>query len=118
MINELFIKLKSYLEISSFERRGVFFLLFFILIVCIYHFSVRKFLTDDIPLDEPKLSRLISQLDANENSRSNLDSSFSKSYDSNNAQNKQPKVLQFFDPNEDDFESLIKRALLTKWLKI
>ena len=29
MINELFIKLKSYLEISSFERRGVFFLLFF-----------------------------------------------------------------------------------------
>jgi competence protein ComEA len=117
LINELFIKLKSYLEISSFERRGVFFLLFFILTVCVYHFSVRKFLTDDIPLDEPKFSRLISQLEANENSRSNLDSSFSKSNGSNNAQNKQPKVLQFFDPNEDDFESLIKKGVPYKVAK-
>jgi competence protein ComEA len=117
LINELFIKLKSYLEISSFERRGVFFLLFFILTVCVYNFSIRKFPTVDIPLEEDKLQQLLSQLEANENSRSNLDSSFSKSYGSNNAQNKQPKVLQFFDPNEDDFDSLIKKGVPYKAAK-
>lgn len=117
MINELFIKLKSYLEISSFERRGVFFLLFFILLICSYNFGIRKFPTEDIPLDEHKLKQLRVQLEDNENSRYTMDTTLNKAYGLDNAQYKQSRVLQFFNPNEDSFESLIDKGVPYKVAK-
>ena len=87
------------------------------LLICSYNFGIRKFPTEDIPLDERKLKQLLVQLKDNENSHYTTDTALNKAYGVDNAQYKQSRVLQSFNPNEDSFESLIEKGVPYKAAK-
>ncbi|MGB0850578.1 MAG: helix-hairpin-helix domain-containing protein [Bacteroidia bacterium] len=108
MIKKFLNNLKSFIEISNFERRGVFALLFLFMLFGAYHYW-KNTRTEVLPeFDQDKYERfsknIESALDEQNNSRARKPvTKYSK--------NKTRDAVLPFDPNNDSFKDLLRKGI-------
>ncbi len=120
MIKNLFTKLKSYLEVSNFERRGALALLFLLISVVFFNYWNNNVSYQRVKVDEKKLAAFRSQLDSSlvkeKRSRFKRASSKHKNFKDYN-QSKSTAALRQFNPNQDSFDELVSKGLEPKVAK-
>ena len=115
MIKTFLDKLKSYIEISNFERRGLFSLLFILAIISSYYYYQNTYSNSIDVVNQKKL----------ENLKASIENSISenKKYDFKDARPEKkfdPKpevVLLPFNPNDGDFKALLQKGIPYKVVK-
>jgi DNA uptake protein ComE-like DNA-binding protein len=99
-------QIKSYLEISNFERRGLFALLFVFTLVASYYYLVSYYGEAAPQVDHQKIANFQAQID-----KSISDSkSFDKVYSEGKYVREQVNFLPF-NPNTDGFKELLKKGV-------
>lgn len=99
-------QIKSYLEISNFERRGLFALLFVFILVASYYYLVSYYGEAAPQVDHQKIANFQAQID-----KSISDSkSFDKVYSEGKYVREQVNFLPF-NPNTDGFKELLKKGV-------
>lgn len=86
------------------------------LIICGYYFVIRSYPHKETPVNQAKLDVLLAQMELNKNNSSYPDKFKSSNYTPDQKNNK-GKVLQSFDPNNDNFESLLRKGVPYKAAK-
>ena len=99
-------QIKSYLEISNFERRGLFALLFVFILVASYYYLVSYYGEAAPQVDHQKIANFQAQID-----KSISDSkSFDKIYSEGKYVRERVNFLPF-NPNTDGFKELLKKGV-------
>ena len=99
-------QIKSYLEISNFERRGLFALLFVFILVASYYYFESNYGEAAPQVDHQKIANFQAQID-----KSISDSkSFDKVYSEGKYVREQVNFLPF-NPNTDGFKELLKKGV-------
>ncbi|PCJ65489.1 MAG: hypothetical protein COA58_08745 [Bacteroidetes bacterium] len=110
MKNNISRKLKSYLEISSFERRGLFSLLFIFSLVSGYYY-LRNSQPDEVPyVDQKKLEEFKQSL-KNGFAKKSKDQFGHRDDRGEKILSKKDFGLLPFNPNSDDFKLLLKKGV-------
>ena len=109
MIKRFLNKIGSYIEFSSFERRGIFALLFVLILFLGYYFVRSNFTYSKTPVDETALAAYQSQLDEKFGQKP-VGESHSWSED----KPKEKSPLGPFNPNLDSFEDLVAKGVPAK----
>jgi competence protein ComEA len=102
----LFKQLKSYLEISNFERRGLFALLFVFILVASYYYFESNYGEAAPQVDPQKIANFQAQIDKSLREKKPFD----KVYEEGKYVRKQVKPLPF-NPNTDGFKELLKKGV-------
>ena len=106
--------LKSYIEISNFERRGAFALLFSFILISGYYYHKNTSPQSEVDVDHAKLNSLIAQLEAASTADSVSDKRRSSASGNKSYKNKKyadRASLRSFDPNVDSYDELISKGL-------
>jgi competence protein ComEA len=111
LITKFLDKLKSYLEISNFERRGIIALLFILVAVIAYIGFSKSDVAPTQKINRDKLAKLQAEIAANLGSKKYGDENNSWKNPTNPAYDKSSKTVVEFDPNVDDFKTLLSKGV-------